>query len=85
MIQVQYWTPVARKHINMVTYVGWSKIKGNVLREDRTWSSTKCSIKSLEATLDSKVAIPIPQINIIKAFVRAFTTDSVDGASSSEV
>lgn len=28
MIQIQYWTLVARKHMNMETYVGWDTKKG---------------------------------------------------------
>ena len=93
MIQIQYWTRAARKHISMETYEGWDTKKGNVWREDRTmnptWSSTKCIMtawkpRARDATLDPKVAIPIPQIDIIKASVRAFTTDSECDASSSE-
>ena len=93
MIQIQYWTPAARKHINIETYEGWDTKKVNVWREDRTmnptWSSTKCIMiawkpRAREATLDSKVAIPIPQIDIIKASVEAFLEDSKEDASTAE-
>lgn len=93
MIQIQYWAPAARKHVNMDTYVGWDTKKGNVWREDRTmdptWSNTSCIMtawkpRARESTSDPKIAIPTAQIDIIKASVNAFTTNSEDDASTSE-
>ena len=93
MIQIQYWTPASERHINMETYDGWDTKKGNVWREDRalnpTWSSTDCIMtawkpRMREGTSDPRVAIPKPQIDIIKASVEAFTVDSGDDASISE-
>jgi hypothetical protein len=37
-----------------------------------------------EGTSDPRVAIPRPQIDIIKAFVEAFTVDSSDDESIAE-
>lgn len=67
--------------------------KGNVWREDRaispTWSSTDCIMtawkpRMREGTSDPRVAIPRPQIDIIKASVEAYTVDCGDDESIAE-
>ena len=34
MIRIQYWTPIASRHINLNTYAGWDTKEGNAWRED---------------------------------------------------
>jgi hypothetical protein len=77
----------------METYDGWDTKKRKVWREDRvinpTWSSsdsimTAWKPQMREGTLDLRVAIPKPQIDIMKASMEAFTVDSGDDASSGE-
>ena len=93
MINIQYWTPASHLHIDMETYDGWDTKKGNVWREDRdiapTWSSTDCIMTAWkprfrEGTSDPKVAIPKPQIDIIKASVMAFMSESNNIGSTSQ-
>ena len=94
MIEIQYWMPAAsERHINLETYEGWDTKKGNSWREDRSmdpiWSSTSCIMTAWkprfrEGTSDPKVAIPKPQIDIIKASVQAYSSDSEQDSSAAE-
>ena len=98
MIRIQYWTPIASRHINLNTYAGWDTKEGNAWREDRAikpdWSNMDCIMtawkpRRKKTTFNApqviaRVTIPKAQINIINAFVAAFESNSVAASSSTE-
>ena len=98
MIRIQYWMPIASRHINLNTYAGWDTKEGNVWREDRAikpdWSNTDCIMTAWKPcgkkmTNDApqvitRVTISKVQINIINTSVAAFETNSVTALSSAK-
>ena len=90
LIQMQYWTPASRQHVDMDTYDGWDTKEGNSWREDRcfqpNWSHTDCIMtawkpRTRKETSDPRIKIPQTQINIINASIDSYVSDSVSEAS----